>query len=406
MSQQQWLFQPADTWFFREARAHDAVGAGQLASQFPPSVTTLMGAVRTALGDAAGIDWARFANDSAYFSWLGDGDQLGELRLAGPQLYLGDVPLYPMPADVLAAPDAAKEKEEESKVKKPSFSRLGIGAPVRCDLGLVALPELNDAPPGSKPVEGAWLTAAGMARWQAGEPPLPEDLVWTQDHMDAEPRLGIGRDNKTGTVEKGLLYQTLHLRFRAGSELRIGLTLDGVPEEHAASLPAHTGLRLGGEGREAQVSIQPLQAPPAPKLPQAQEGDRGLVIMLDTPAAFLDDGQSQWCLPGFTPVSNAEGQVTHWQGSIAGVELKLVSTVMGRMERVGGWDQRRRKPRAVTSRVAPGSLFYCTPAGDATPAAIQAAMEALNGLQLGEHQAWGLGRLRVGRWRGQGFMRC
>lgn len=38
MSQQQWLFQPVDTWFFREARAHDAVGAGQLASQFPPSV--------------------------------------------------------------------------------------------------------------------------------------------------------------------------------------------------------------------------------------------------------------------------------------------------------------------------------------------------------------------------------
>lgn len=387
MSRQRWLFQAVDTWFFREARAHDAVGVGQLDSQFPPPVSTLMGAVRTGLGDLADIDWQRFSDESEYFSWLGDGGQLGELSVTGPHLYLADEPLYTVPADVLAAMGDDEQQQ---------LSRLRIGEPVRSDLGFVALPELNKAPPGSKPLEGAWLTSAGMARWQAGECPTGDDLVWRKDHISHEQRLGIGRDNSTATVQEGLLYQTLHLRFHPESALRIGLELDGVPEEVAEHLPSVTGLRLGGEGREAQVVIEPRRASQVAEAPRAQRPVRGLILMLETPGAFLKDGQAQWCLPGFTAVQNEAGLTTHWQGSIAGVELKLISVAMNRSQRVGGWDQRQRKPKAVTSRVAPGSLFYCELAAPNTD--LQGALKALDGQQVGEDQAWGLGRLRVGRW--------
>lgn len=388
MSRQRWLFQAVDTWFFREARAHEAVGVGQLDSQFPPPVSTLMGAVRTALGDLAGIDWQRFATEQEYFNWLGDGGQLGAMSVNGPHLYLADKPLYAVPADLLAGMGDDAQQQ---------FSRLRIGEPVRSDLGFVALPELNDAPLGSKPLAGVWLTSAGMARWQAGECPRQDQLVWRKDHISNEPRLGIGRDNRTATVQEGLLYQTLHLRFHSDSELRIGLELDGVPEEVAGRLPSVTGLRLGGEGREAHVSIEPLHASQVADVPHTESGDRGLILMLETPGVFLTDGQAQWCLPGFTAVQNEAGLTTHWQGSIADVELKLISVAMDRSQRVGGWDQRQRKPKAVTSRVAPGSLFYCELADPS--AGLQGALEALEGQQVGEDQAWGMGRLRVGRWR-------
>lgn len=411
MSRQRWLFQPVDTWFFREARAHDAVGVGQLESQFPPPVSTLMGAVRTGLGDIAGIDWQRFAAEPDYFSWLGDGDQLGELDVTGPQLYLGDEPLYPAPADLLVS--VSKESKESHKAQKDpeetklDLSRLRIGTPVRCDLGLVALPELDGAPAGSKPVEGAWLTATGMARWQAGECPAQEELVWREEYVSSEPRLGIGRDNQKATVKEGLLYQTLHLRFHPSAKsnqpdrvLRIGLELDGVPDDIAQRLPGVTGLRLGGEGREARVEVKDMKASEQASSPRAQAGDRGLILVLDTPAVFNDAGSAQWCLPGFKAVQDEAGRTTHWVGSIAGVELKLVSVVMDRMQRVGGWDQRQRKPKAVSSRVAPGSLFYCELAepGSVSAADLQAAIDALDGQQVGDEQAWGFGRIRVGRW--------
>ena len=39
-----------DTWFFREFRPHDAVGASELSSLFPPPIRTLAGALRTLIG--------------------------------------------------------------------------------------------------------------------------------------------------------------------------------------------------------------------------------------------------------------------------------------------------------------------------------------------------------------------
>jgi CRISPR/Cas system CMR-associated protein Cmr3 (group 5 of RAMP superfamily) len=173
-----------------------------------------------------------------------------------------------------------------------------------------------------------------------------------------------------------------------------------VPEDIAKRLPGATGLRLGGEGREAHVVIEPLQESQAADVPRAKAKDRGLIVMLETPGIFLADGQAQWCLPGFTPVQDEVGLTTHWLGSIAGVELKLISVAMDRAQRVGGWDQRLRKPKAVTSRVASGSLFYCEladPNADSS-ANLQAALNTLNGQQIGEAQTWGFGRLCVGRW--------
>ena len=44
-------FTPLDTWFFRESRPHGSIGSSELGSVFPPPVRTLLGALRTLIGD-------------------------------------------------------------------------------------------------------------------------------------------------------------------------------------------------------------------------------------------------------------------------------------------------------------------------------------------------------------------
>ncbi|WP_279487127.1 type III-B CRISPR module-associated Cmr3 family protein [Aeromonas veronii] len=50
-------FHPVDTWFFRESRPMDSQGGTSLGNQVPPSAATLMGALRTRIGDMLEADW-------------------------------------------------------------------------------------------------------------------------------------------------------------------------------------------------------------------------------------------------------------------------------------------------------------------------------------------------------------
>jgi CRISPR-associated protein Cmr3 len=57
MSAQQWRFSALDTLFFKESRPIESVGGSQLSSVFPPPARTLIGAIRTAIGEANSVDW-------------------------------------------------------------------------------------------------------------------------------------------------------------------------------------------------------------------------------------------------------------------------------------------------------------------------------------------------------------
>ena len=65
-----------DTWFFRESRPHDAVGASELSSLFPPPIRTLAGALRTLIGDQLAINWQTLQSatqpDFNFVAELGD----------------------------------------------------------------------------------------------------------------------------------------------------------------------------------------------------------------------------------------------------------------------------------------------------------------------------------------------
>ena len=369
-------FEPLDTWFFREARPHGSVGNSELGSQFPPPVRTLLGALRTTIGDAwfarHGGDWRGLADNRALQALIGLGDDLGPLRASGPFLTLDGERLYPAPANLMAHTEGGQAH----------YFLLGLGDVVHCDLGQVRLPKFPKQVPGltdlkgSKPASG-WLREAALLRLLAGQAPRAGELIANQALFDEEPRLGIGRDNTRRSVQEGLLYQTRHLRLRPG--VGVQLHLHGLPD--ASLLPRRTTLRLGGEGRQAALSTthEAQSLPTARARASIAPGARFVLYHL-TPSVCASG------LPAGIPTGFERRQhegADYWEGLLAGQRLRILSVACARPLREGGWDLARHEARAVQSLLAPGSVLYAQHLGEqALPCATLSALADASGRGL------------------------
>lgn len=377
-------FTPFDTWFFRESRPQGSIGSSELASVFPPPVRTLLGAVRTAIGDAwharHGTNWRDFEKLDELKMLIGYADDLGPLRCTGPWLTKHGERLYPAPANLM--------------VKDGICFLLQLGSPVRCDLGTLRLSEfpkqvtglVNLA--GAKPAGQCWLTAAGWQSLIAGKTPSAAQVVHASQLFHEEPRLGIGRNNASNSVKQGLLYQTRHLRLNP--DVGVELELDGLPDDLLTQIELQPEqiIRLGGEGRQASLKIQHSQQPmdlPAPSLPSTGPA----VLYTLTPMTCATD-RPAGIPPGFSAVKHAG--IDSWEGQLNGVALRVLSVACGRPLREGGWNMANHQSRPVESLLPAGSVLY---------------VEALNGdpsSLLPLHQqhcssdaALGRGQLLVGR---------
>lgn len=384
-------FEPADSWFFRESRPHDAAGAARLSSLFPPPARTLAGAVKTLLGNNLGVNWQQFARGSSnitveghdLYYWLNGGISFSNVRLVREINGQRDM-LYPAPLCVLAYGEVTKE-----------LVRLQPGEPVRCDLGTVRLPELAHQADGAAPLEKTWVTADDLARILAGGQLDDIKLIRESDLVTYEPRLGIGRDNRKGTVKEGLLYQTSHIRLKPGVALSLETRLpDELASQLANTLATSAIQRVGGEGRMAHLTLH-AGSEPLPKAPAVSSSAKGLVLMLINDAVIT--GTDKAPLPGFTPVQ--QDGVDMWLGEINGVELVLECCVVGKAVRRGGWDLQHNCPAPVCSLTPAGSCFFVRLAGEAL--SLDQAIEQLHGasLRTGEaHQQHQHGQILCGLW--------
>lgn len=384
----------ADSWFFREARAHDAIGAGQIDSMFPPPVSTLSGALRTVLGDWMDVDWQAFSLGKAseeVHKLLGSGEDLGSLKLRGPYITStnsGEAKhFYPAPAALLGSSMAMQAGASSAQT---TLHRLSIGAPIQCDKGMLAMPDFdNSTPAGAQPLTNHWISASGLFQWLSGETPQASEVLSLNDIIEYESRLGIARDNHKATVHEGLLYQTRHIRLKQ-QHIGISLQLDGLSEQMEKELIHYqTSLRLGAEGREAGLSLSPFKQVGKPALTQCKAA--GITLYLATPALITDAP-----LPGFIPINNDAGRVCCWEGKICDVALRLVSAATHRQQRLGGWDMKAHAPKPLRSLIAAGSVFYCELCNNEEPVAD--AIKQLSGCKIGDMQAHGFGELYAGYW--------
>jgi len=343
-----WNFKPLDSVFFRGAKPFNQGEGGFLDSQFPPTAQTLAGVIRSTIGDAKGVDWTKFRDNQQpdIAELIGkDSDDAGKLSFAGPYIFKGDKRLYPAPLCLLYS--EASNKWGRLIPSKETF---------KTDMGEKCLPEVaSPKVEGAKPLENAWLDADNMQRVLDGG--MPESFIKDGELFDAEARVGIGRDNQTRKTEEGQLYFTRHVRLK--EDVSIGMSVNGDDDVKPSSM-----VRLGGEGRMASLHVGDAMGS---RLRGNDGKSERFVLILLTHGDF--SGRPEPDLP--------EG-------------VKIVSACIGKAEREGGWDYKKRKPKPLKSLVPAGSCYFVE--GD------EASIRALHGKHIGERTAFGYGKIAIGIW--------
>lgn len=370
-------FSQIDSWFFREARPYDTIGGIELSSVFPPAARTIGGAVRSLMGERAGLDWRYPSRDTdvqaSVRARIGGAADFGSLRMRGPYLERGGERLFTVPLSLLRLKNGK------------SWRRLGIGPAMRCDLGNVRLPILQVGDGGASAPSG-WLTSRGFDEFLCGEVPSSESFLATRSLTTDDSRLGIARINSRRTVEEHMLYQTSHVRL--SGDVDVVVEIDGLEPDDLP--PGGAYVPFGGDGRLARLEISDTPSAPSPR---PAGGESGLILVLVTHAALEHTNDGPVPLPSrFVPQTRTDGRNV-WMGEINGVDLEIESAVIGKPVREGGWDIANRCPRPVRSLIPAGSAWYCRVSGDANEAA-----RRLHGQQVGTETEIGRGEIAVGVW--------
>lgn len=371
-----------DAWFFRDGRPYNEKETNQtdVASQFPPSATSVVGAIRAGL--ARGRGWNGSGHwDAGLNTVLGDGfDNLGTLRFEGPFLIRDDmIPLVPAPLHMLGQP------EKSNGASEPSWKPVTLLTPskeeeaILSDLGLVRLPVAAEQTncSGLKEVTNQWITLPGLTAILRDELPSAAEIVAAGKLWKMEPRVGLKRDEVTRTAGEGALYSPRFVRLPRG--VRLAVRVSGLPDE-TWQLP--NLLPFGGEGRLADCCLGKEWTWPTPPVVQPNAAGRvPFTVTLLTPLML--------------PITESNIVSPPKAGdALLGLEpSRIVSACVGKSSAVGGWDSLRREPLPLRPVLPAGSTWFCEVDQDAWP-----SVRAQHGQHIGDKTSFGYGQIVLGQW--------
>ena len=88
---------------------------------------------------------------------------------------------------------------------------------------------------------------------------------------------------------------------------------------------------------------------------------------------------------------------TVWQGDINAIGVRIVSAVVGKVHREGGWDMQKHQPSPVKSYIPAGSAWFCqTLDAELTWDILKTQ---LHGQCIGVDSAYGRGQILLGSWQ-------
>lgn len=366
------FIEPLDVLFLRGNKVFGDPGSyGECL--VPPWPSVAAGAIRSRMLVDDGVDLPAFGRNQVDHPSLGTPADPGSFLLAGfylaRQQHGSTEVLLPPPADLVVS----RYSDAAGALAVHSLRPLTLPAQLQCSFALERPPVLAQGAARSKPESGYWLTQDGWASYLLGNTPTAGQLVHASELWTYDPRVGIGMDAGTRSVEDGKLFTTQALVLHAG----VGF----VAAVQGAQAPAHGLLRLGGDGRAAAIAPVQVQLPAADYAQIAQAGRCRLV--LTSPGLF----PAGWALPG----TQADGRIS----LPGGISARLVSAAVPRAETLSGWDLAKWQPKAA-QRVAPaGSVYWLEE--------LQASPEALG--KLAQSGLWAEPCEDAAR-RAEGFNRC
>lgn len=377
--EQRWI-EPLDVLYLRGNRLFgtSVIHADAL---MPPWPSMVAGALRSRmLVDAGIIDFAGYRDGVARLGplddILGSPSKPGSLRIRrfglARRLDAERIePLWPLPADRVV-------QSHDGRLAVHALEPSALPANVLSSGSLPMVPVLRVSEM-AKPLTDCWLTAAGLADWQAGKAVDSADVIRQGDIWKLDPRLGIALDRTTGSTIEGKLYTTDAVALQPGYGFHVAV--NGADR----FVPDDGLLRLGGDGRGARVERVSVDWP---------EPDYGAIaasgrmrIMLTTPGLFA----AGWRLPGL-------GVDNVWLGP-DGVRARLCAVSAGRSIVVSGWDLAKRKPKPALRAVPAGSVFWLDRL-EADEAALRKLADHLLPLPEGhdERKPEGFNQIAIAAW--------
>jgi CRISPR-associated protein Cmr3 len=303
-----------DTFFFRDGKPFTMGEETWANGLFPPPLSVVYGALRTAYFSEY-IEEFNNANQAD--------DPSSELRIYFSAYHGGGKYFYPCPLDIVQK----KEKKGE-----PEYNLLELverQADCCSSLQGLELPMLLQSQQQVEAASGLIDEISLNEYLQNGS--LPPYILNMDNYLREEPKVGISRNNLTGSADEGMLYRVGMKRM-----LEISLAVGYSGLNISGRL-----MRLGGEGKSVSVSelnenqnVQGMSVLP--------KKDDFFKLYLATPAIFNEGWRPA---PDKTPGA------------------KLVGAVIGKPLYIGGFDMKpkngqRPHPKPMRRAVPAGSIYY------------------------------------------------
>lgn len=335
------FIEPNDVLMFRDGRPFAGGDDHFARGMFPPSPTTIYGALRSHI---LSNHWSEFNKFASKFeedqipedvkAEIGMPDKLGSLALC--QFTLAKrtnshiEQLFPMPKDVV------KEKGVEDG--KPSILTF---------FNLINSRTITDLPAGlsnmwyptEKPMEAdaGFLSVKEIEEYLSGN--LPSSVIKQKDVYETEERTGVKKNRLTRSVETGRLYSVEYFRLNEN----VGFAIE---VENTKLLPESGILRLGGDNRSAGYTEASWINIPTERIIKKIAETKRFKLVLTTPAIF-----NQGWLPEGIDADTMQGQIN-------GVEARLISACIGKPIGIGGYDFVKNQPKIMKKAVPAGSVYY------------------------------------------------
>lgn len=310
---------PLDTLFFRDGKPFSMGEDTWADGIFPPYPSVIYGGLRT---------WY-LSNQNEGFSQqtieLSKGISIRHIHYQVEQgVYL------PLPLDMVEPAKTPKEEYAEARKKVYKVIKLGLDAnPL--PVSSFPLPKLLLPSTGSRveALEDGLISLTDFQNYLQGY--LQEtEVKKIRDYALTEPKIGIGRDNATHTVENAKLYR-VGMRRIENFNILVDFAMPDFDPGINSSL-----LRLGAEGKVVAFESSSANMGIAQHSIELSPG--AFKLYLSTPAIFNEG----------------------WQPNLKkyGIKAELVAAVVGKPLHIGGFDMVKRKPKTMYKAVPAGSVYY------------------------------------------------
>jgi CRISPR-associated protein Cmr3 len=226
---------------------------------------------------------------------------------------------YPMPLDYVER----KDKENEAICLQPAENTFSN----------IPLPYLCVAKEHVEQINDGVLEEFQLGDYLDGNTPKVEISKWST-FITNETKFGNKRNNDSRSTsdEDGNVYRLIMRRLENKENKKLKLII-----EYKFGKDIKIGLmRLGGEGKIAEFSDVTFNDVNAEQL-----SEKHFKMVLQTPALF----------------ENGNEPNLKWFND-KGFEVRLLTKVVGKPIKIGGWDMENKKPKPMLSATPVGSVFY------------------------------------------------